>query len=98
MSNRAARYAKPEKKTGGAVLVAYVARTPKGKIRLKRIAIRLHGQKEQPVCELPSEDPRYVFEDLYKVRKATHSEVARSDRFARFRDSSTRVFYGESGL
>ena len=63
MKDRASRYApaKFEKKTGGAVLVAYVIRTPKGKIRLKRIGIRLQGQKEQPVCEAPTSRPQVCF-------------------------------------
>ena len=97
LKDRALRYApKFEKKTGGAVLVAYVIRTPKGKIRLKRIGIRLQGQKEEPVCELPITDPKYVFESDYKVRKATHDEIKRSAQFSRFQDSTARVVYDET--
>jgi hypothetical protein len=98
MRDRAARYSfkKSEKTTPGrAVLVAYVARTPKGKIRLKRIAIRMLGQKEQLVSELPPTDPRYVFENDYKVRKAAHDETRHSARFGAFYDSSARVIYDE---
>ena len=97
MGDRAARYspAKTEKKPANAVLVAYVIRTPKGKIRLKRIGIRLHGQKEQQIAELPPTDPRYVFENDYKVRKATHDEIKRSAQFSRFHESSARVVYDE---
>ena len=95
MRDRAARYShlKTEKSVGRAILVAYVVRTPKGKIRLKRIAIRLQGQNEQPVSELPPTDPRFVFKDGYKVRKAAHDETKRSPRFSSFYDSSTRVVY-----
>ena len=98
MRDRAAKYisSKSQKKESEAVLVAYVFRTPKGKIRLKRIAIRLRGQKEQPVLELPLTDPRYVFENDYKVRKAAHNETKRSGRFSAFYDSSARVIYEES--
>jgi hypothetical protein len=95
MKDRAAKYSasKFDKRRGDAVLVAYVIRTPKGKIRLKRIGIRLQGMKEEPVCELPPTDPKYVFENDYKVRKATHEEMKRSAKFARFYDSSARVLY-----
>jgi hypothetical protein len=97
MSDRASRYASArfEKKTGDAILIAYVIRTPNGKIRLKRIGVRLQGQKEQPICELPPTDPKYVFESDYKVRKATHEEVRRSGKYTRFQDSSARVVYGQ---
>ncbi|MDG6905843.1 MAG: hypothetical protein JRN20_08675 [Nitrososphaerota archaeon] len=81
---------------GDAILIAYVVRTPKGKIRLKRIGIRLHEKEEEQVCELPPTDPRYVFENDYKVRKSTHEEVRRSRQFARFWDSSARVIYVEN--
>lgn len=94
MKDRASRYAsRPEKRTVGAILVAYVIRTPKGKIRLKRVAIRLQGQDEESVCVLPPTDPKYVFENDYKVRKAAHEEVKRSGKFTRFQDSSARVVY-----
>ncbi len=98
MKDRAARYSsqRAEKSQGRAVLIAYVARTPKGKIRLKRIAIRLQGQKEQPVLELPPTDPKYVFQSDYKVRKAAHDETKRSARYSAFYDSSARVVYDEN--
>ncbi|MGH2639602.1 MAG: hypothetical protein ACRDF4_10040 [Rhabdochlamydiaceae bacterium] len=99
MRDRAARYApkeyQQEKKrtTGRAVLIAYVARTARGKIRLRKIGIRLEGRNEEMICELPVDDPRYVFESDYKVRKAAHDEVKHSAKFSRFYDSSARVFY-----
>lgn len=96
MDNRAARYSRTTEKDSAAVLVAYVVRTPKGKIRLRKIAIRIRGKKELRVSELPPTDPRYVFENDYKVRKATHDETRRSAQFSRFSDSSARVVYGES--
>jgi hypothetical protein len=98
MKERAARYlsSKNQKGESDAILVAYVARTPKGKIRLKRIAIRLRGRKEEPITELPPNDPRYVFESDYKVRKSAHDATRRSGRFSAFYDSSTRVIYDES--
>jgi hypothetical protein len=99
MRDRAARYSfkKSDRATPSrAVLVAYVVRTPKGKIRLKRIAIRMLGQKEQLVSELAPTDPRYVFENDYKVRKAVHDETRHSARFGAFYDSSARVIYDES--
>lgn len=98
MRDRATRYAasrsRQERKTPATVLVAHVGRTPKGKIRLHRIGIRLQGKKEEVVVsDLPPEDPRCVFEDDYKVRKATHDIVKKSARFSHFHDASTRVFY-----
>ena len=96
MDNRAARYSRPSEKDSAAVLVAYVIRTPKGKIRLRKIGIRIRGKKELPVSELPPTDPRYVFESDYKVRKAAHDETRRSAQFSRFSNSSARVVYEES--
>jgi hypothetical protein len=97
LSDRAARYAAKKhtsgKKSDGPILVSYVGRTPKGKIRLPRIGIRFRGQKEEIVTEVPQEDPRYVFESDYKVRKSTHDLVRKSAKFGRFYDASTRVFY-----
>ena len=97
MSDRAARYAAKKhltnKKSVGPLLVAYVGRTPKGKIRLRRIGIRFQGQKEEIVSQVPQDDPRYVFESDYKVRKSAHDLVKRSAKFGRFYDASTRVFY-----
>lgn len=96
MNDRAARYAWKERvgqKYSDTILVAYVMRTPKGKIRLKRIGIRTKDQKEEVVSALPKDDPRYVFENDYKVRKATHETVKRSAKFSRYHDSSARVFY-----
>jgi hypothetical protein len=100
MSNRASRYASKErdaqskKSSGAPLLIAYVKRTPKGKIRLWRIGIRFQGQKEEKIGDLPADDPRFVFESDYKVRKAAHEVVKRSAKFSRFYDASTRVFYG----
>ena len=94
--SRAARYSRVTKKDSPAVLVAYVVRTPKGKIRLRNIAIRIRGKKELPVSELPLTDPHYVFENDYKVRKAMHDETRKSAQFSRFSDSTARVVYGES--
>lgn len=99
MVDRAARYSwkeREKRKFPGTILVAYVARTPKGKIRLQRIGIRMKDKKEEVVSVLPKDDPQYVFEDDYKVRKATHEVVKGSAKFSRFHDSSARVFY-ESG-
>ncbi|MFI5422303.1 MAG: hypothetical protein ACHQ1H_15175 [Nitrososphaerales archaeon] len=97
MADRAARYSfkkqASEKKGGGPILVAYVGRTPKGKIRLRRVGIRFQGQKEELVGEAPKDDPHYVFENDYKVRKAAHDLVKKSAKFGRFFDASTRVFY-----
>jgi len=74
-------------------LIAYVSRTPKGKIRLRKIGIRFEGQKEELVETLPSDDPRMVFENDYKVRKSAHEIVKRSAKFARFYNASARVSY-----
>jgi hypothetical protein len=97
MSDRAARYSSKKstssKKSRGPILVAYVGRTPKGKIRLRRVGIRFEGQKEELVGEAPPDDPRYVFENDYKVRKSAHDLVKKSAKFGRFYDASTRVFY-----
>ena len=96
MDERAARYAwreRPQQKSSDTTLIAYVVRTPKGKIRLQRIGIRLKGRKEDVVAVLPRDDPRYVFENNYKVRQAAHEAVKRSTKFTRYYDSSTRVFY-----
>ena len=95
MSDRAARYSAKKQTRGRSnpILVAYVAKTPKGKIRLRRVGIRFEGQKEEIVTSVPTDDARFVFEDDYKVRKAAHELVKKSPKFANFYDSSTRVFY-----
>ncbi len=96
MSGRASRYAALERAKGKpsrSILIAHVHRTTKGKIRLARVDIRINGQKEERVTELPGDDPRYVFENDYKVRKAVHDLVKSSGRFSRFYDCSARVFY-----
>jgi hypothetical protein len=95
LRDRAARYSvkKESTKRSNPLLIAYVARTPKGKIRLRKIGIRFEDQKEELVEELPTDDPRYVFENDYKVRKSTHDLVKKSAKFARFYDSSARVSY-----
>lgn len=96
MGDRASRYSRTTEKDSPAILVAYVVRTPKGKIRLRKIGIRIRGKKELPVSELPLTDPRYVFENDYKVRKAAHDETRKSAQFSRFSDSTARVIYEES--
>ncbi len=97
MRDRASRYATKKQTTSARrsspLLIAYVTRTPKGKIRLRRIGIRFEGQKEEVIESLPSDDPRYVFNDDYKVRKSTHSIVKKSAKFARFYDASARISY-----
>jgi hypothetical protein len=97
MTDRASRYAAKKHSTSprrsSPLLIAYVAKTPKGKIRLKKIGIRFEDQKEELVDELPPDDPRYVFENDYKVRKAAHDEVKKSAKFARFYDASARISY-----
>jgi hypothetical protein len=75
------------------LLIAYVARTPKGKIRLHKIGIRFENDKEEQVEKLPADDPRFVFDNDYKVRKSTHDIVKKSAKFARFYDASARVSY-----
>lgn len=96
MGDRASRYSHVLERDSSAVLVAYVVRTPKGKIRLRKIGVRIRGKKELPVSELPLTDPRYVFDNDYKVRKAAHDETKKSAQFSRFSDSTTRVVYEES--
>lgn len=96
LGDRASRYSHTPEKDSAAVLIAYVVRTPKGKIRLRKIAIRLRGKKELDVTELPSMDPRFVFESDYKVRKAAHDETRKSAQFSRFSDSTARVVYEAS--
>ena len=96
MSDRAAKYSSSKKKTTKRpypLLIAYVARTPKGKIRLHRIGIKFENQDEEIVEKLPSDDPRYVFENDYKVRKSTHDIVKKSAKFSRFYNASARVSY-----
>jgi hypothetical protein len=100
MRDRASRYAAKKastsaKKTTSTLLIAYVARTPKGKIRLRKIGIRFDNERneEELVEELPPDDPRYVFENDYKVRKSTHDIVKKSAKFSRFYDASARVSY-----
>ena len=96
MADRAARYASKKSTPGrrsNPLLIAYVAKTPKGKIRLREIGIRFPDQKEELVKKLPADDPRYVFENDYKVRKAAHDLVKKSAQFARFYDASARISY-----
>ena len=45
------------------------------------------------MSEAPKDDPRYVFESDYKVRKSAHELVKKSAKFGRFYDASARVFY-----
>lgn len=96
MGDRASKYSRTPERDSNAVLVAYVVRTPKGKIRLTKIGIRIRGKKELPVSELPLTDPRFVFENDYKVRKAAHDETKKSAQFSRFSHSSARVVYEAS--
>lgn len=95
MADRASRYAskKGSARKSGPILIAYVARTPKGKIRLRKIGIRFEGQNEELVEMLPAADPRFVFDDDYKVRKAAHDVTKKSSKFSRFYDASARVSY-----
>jgi hypothetical protein len=96
MKDRASRYAaknKPSGRNPGPLLIAYVAKTPKGKTRLHQIGIRFEGQKEEIVEKLPEDDPRYVFESDYKVRKAAHDLVKKSAKFARYYNASARISY-----
>ena len=97
MRDRASRYAAKKRassvRKSGLILIAYVARTPKGKVRLHKIGIRFEGQKEELVLELPPDDPRYSLENDYKVRKSAHDLVKRSAKFARFYDATTRISY-----
>jgi hypothetical protein len=57
------------------------------------VGVRIGGEQEQDVLSLPPADPRYVFENDYKVRKASHDLVKASGRFSKFHDSSARVVY-----
>jgi len=96
MRDRASRYAakrQPSGRRSGPLLIAYVAKTPKGKIRLHQIGIKFEGQKEELIEKLPADDPRYVFETGYKVRKAAHDLVKKSAKFARFYNASARISY-----
>ncbi len=97
MRDRASRYTSKKRDSSarkiGPLLIVYVARTPKGKIRLRKIAIRFEDEKEEPVEELPTDDPRYVFESDYKVRKSAHDIVKKSAKFARFYNASARISY-----
>ena len=43
--------------------------------------------------KLPDDDPRYVFESDYKVRKAAHDLVKKSAKFARYYNASARISY-----
>ena len=50
MSDRASRYAaknRPSGRRSGPLLIAYVAKTPKGKTRLHQIGIRFEDKKEE---------------------------------------------------
>lgn len=95
MTNRASRYTskRVSTRTSSPLLIAYVARTPKGKIRLRKIGIRFEGQKEELVQTLPADDPQSVFDNDYKVRKAAHDITKKSAKFARFYDASARISY-----
>jgi hypothetical protein len=96
MKDRAARFSAKKQSTSKStnpLLIAYVSKTPKGKIRIRRIGIRFESQKEEVVDSLPPDDPRFVFESDYKVRKSTHDLVKKSAKFARFYDASARVSY-----
>jgi len=96
--DRAARYARVSKNLKGpheAVITAHVRRTPKGKIRLLRVGLSIGSEKEVKVNpdELPENDPRYVSENNYGVRKIAHDLVKKSGRYSRFYDTIVRVVY-----
>src|ERR1700722_11783135 len=97
MNDRAARYSAKERassaKKPGPLLIAYVSRTPTGKVRLRKIGIRFEGQEEELVAELRLDDPHLALENDYKVRKAAHDIVKKSAKFGRFYDVSTRILY-----
>jgi hypothetical protein len=95
MGDRAARYSSQKTKVnaGPALIIAHVQRTPKGKIRLVSVGVRISTQDEEEVVGLPLTDPRYVFDNDYKVRKSAHDLVKSSGRFSKFYDSSARVVY-----
>ncbi len=100
MTDRASKYAAVKrassmKPSGAPILIAYVSRTAKGKVRLRRVAIRFQGGKEEVVAPVPQDDARFAFENDYKVRKAAHDLVKKSPKFSRFYDASTRVSYNE---
>ncbi len=75
-------------------IIAHIGKTKKGKIRLRSVGITRKGQDEKLVFEnLPENDPRFVFEDDYGMRKATHEIVRKSGQFSRFYSSSVRIVY-----
>jgi hypothetical protein len=97
MNDRAAKYAAMKRASSarkpGPILIAYVSRTPTGKVRLRKIGIRFEGQKEEMVADLRLDDPHLALENDYKVRKVAHEIVKKSAKFGRFFDSSTRISY-----
>ncbi len=94
LKSRAARYRKPEKPRADSVIVAHLGKTPKGKIRLYSISIKRKNEKEEAVSgNLPENDPRYVFDSEYAMRKVAHDIVRSSGRFTRFYDSSVKIVY-----
>ena len=95
MTSRAARYRKPERASGpDTIIVAHIGKNPRGKIRLFSLWLRRKNHKEEPIVQgLPVNDPRYVFDDEYSMRKLSHELVRRSGQYTKFYDCRVRIVY-----
>jgi len=96
MDFRAARYRRIRQPPSPSdwTLIAHLGKTPKGKIRLYSIGITRRGEKERSVSgNLLANDPRYVFDDDYGMRKTAHEIVRKSGQFSKFYDSRIRIVY-----
>ncbi|MHB8567776.1 MAG: hypothetical protein ACYC7D_07210 [Nitrososphaerales archaeon] len=99
MTDRASRYAKitrakSSKQERDTLILAHVGRTSKRKLRLLSVGIVIKGGKEAEVSDaLPENDPRYVADSDFAIRKITHDLVRASGRFSKFYDSIVKIDY-----
>jgi hypothetical protein len=99
MKDRAARYSrlsrtKSQRSLRDTLILAHVGRTPKGKLRLRKVGVVIAGGKEMDVSnELEENDPRFVFESDFGVRKEAHDIVRKSGRYSKFYDTIVKLVY-----
>jgi len=101
LTDRAARYARitraksSKKENRDALILAHVSRTPKGKLRLNSVGIVIGGRGKESIVSgnLPPNDPRYVSESDYAIRKLAHGIVLSSGRFSKFYNSIVKLDY-----
>lgn len=99
MSDRASRYARISraragKRQGNTLILAHTRRTSTGRLRLISLGIVIEGNKESIVAgPFPENDPRYVADSEYSIRKMAHGIVRSSGRFTKFYDRVVKLVF-----